>query len=55
MSGNADETKQERADRNRRLLAAIEDVAAHGNISRAASELGLTRASMYRRIEKFGL
>jgi DNA-binding NtrC family response regulator len=26
-----------------------------GNISRAAKELGLTRASMYRRIEKFGL
>jgi DNA-binding NtrC family response regulator len=27
----------------------------HGNISRAAKELGLTRASLYRRIEKFGL
>ncbi|RZK17417.1 MAG: sigma-54-dependent Fis family transcriptional regulator, partial [Flavobacterium sp.] len=26
-----------------------------GNISRAASELGLTRAALYRRIEKFGL
>jgi DNA-binding NtrC family response regulator len=27
----------------------------HGNISRAAKSLGLTRASLYRRIEKFGL
>jgi transcriptional regulator of acetoin/glycerol metabolism len=26
-----------------------------GNISRAAKALGLTRASLYRRIEKFGL
>ncbi len=26
-----------------------------GNISRAAKELGLTRASLYRRIEKYGL
>jgi transcriptional regulator with PAS, ATPase and Fis domain len=26
-----------------------------GNISRAATELGLTRAALYRRIEKFGL
>lgn len=27
----------------------------NGNISRAANELGLTRAALYRRIEKFGL
>lgn len=27
----------------------------HGNISRAAKALGLTRASLYRRIEKYGL
>ena len=26
-----------------------------GNISRAAAELGLTRASLYRRLEKYGL
>jgi DNA-binding NtrC family response regulator len=26
-----------------------------GNISKAAKELGLTRASLYRRIEKYGL
>jgi transcriptional regulator of acetoin/glycerol metabolism len=26
-----------------------------GNISRAAAELGLTRAALYRRIEKFGI
>ena len=26
-----------------------------GNISRAAKELGITRASLYRRIEKYGL
>ncbi len=26
-----------------------------GNISRAAAELGLTRAALYRRIEKFNL
>jgi transcriptional regulator of acetoin/glycerol metabolism len=26
-----------------------------GNISKAAAELGLTRAALYRRIEKFGL
>lgn len=27
----------------------------HGNITKAAKELGLTRASLYRRIEKYGL
>lgn len=27
----------------------------HGNISKAAEELGLTRASLYRRMEKYGL
>ncbi len=27
----------------------------HGNISKAADELGLTRASLYRRMEKYGL
>lgn len=27
----------------------------HGNISKAASELGLTRTSLYRRLEKYGL
>ena len=27
----------------------------HGNISKAAKDLGLTRSSLYRRIEKFGL
>ena len=26
-----------------------------GNVSRAAKELGLTRASLYRRMEKYGL
>ena len=26
-----------------------------GNISRASKELGLTRASLYRRIEKYGI
>jgi two-component system, NtrC family, response regulator HydG len=26
-----------------------------GNISRAAKELGLTRASLYRRMEKYGI
>ncbi|RYD76751.1 MAG: sigma-54-dependent Fis family transcriptional regulator, partial [Sphingobacteriales bacterium] len=26
-----------------------------GNISKAAAELGLTRAALYRRIEKFGI
>ena len=26
-----------------------------GNISKAAKELGLTRASLYRRLEKYGL
>jgi transcriptional regulator of acetoin/glycerol metabolism len=26
-----------------------------GNISRTAKELGLTRASLYRRLQKFGL
>jgi DNA-binding NtrC family response regulator len=26
-----------------------------GNISKAAAELGLTRAALYRRMEKFGL
>ena len=26
-----------------------------GNISKAAEELGLTRASLYRRLEKYGL
>ena len=27
----------------------------HGNISKAAVQLGLTRTSLYRRIEKYGL
>lgn len=27
----------------------------NGNISKAADELGLTRASLYRRMEKYGL
>jgi len=27
----------------------------NGNVTLAAKELGLTRASLYRRIEKFGL
>lgn len=27
----------------------------HGNISRAAKELGLTRSALYRRLEKYGL
>jgi transcriptional regulator with PAS, ATPase and Fis domain len=27
----------------------------HGNISKAAEELGLTRASLYRRMEKYGI
>ncbi len=27
----------------------------HGNVSRAATDLGITRAALYRRIEKFGL
>jgi transcriptional regulator with PAS, ATPase and Fis domain len=26
-----------------------------GNVSKAASELGLTRTSLYRRLEKYGL
>ncbi|HEX9653689.1 MAG TPA: helix-turn-helix domain-containing protein, partial [bacterium] len=31
-------------------------IAKHGgNISRAAQELGLTRTSLYRRLEKYGL
>jgi transcriptional regulator of acetoin/glycerol metabolism len=29
--------------------------AADGNISHAAAALGITRAALYRRIEKFGL
>jgi transcriptional regulator of acetoin/glycerol metabolism len=27
----------------------------HGNISKAAKELGLTRAALYRRMEKYNL
>jgi transcriptional regulator of acetoin/glycerol metabolism len=27
----------------------------NGNISKAAEELGLTRASLYRRMEKYGI
>jgi transcriptional regulator with PAS, ATPase and Fis domain len=27
----------------------------HGNVSKAAKELGLTRTSLYRRMEKYGL
>ncbi|MEM7107380.1 MAG: helix-turn-helix domain-containing protein, partial [Bacteroidota bacterium] len=27
----------------------------NGNITQAASELGLTRSSLYRRLEKYGL
>jgi DNA-binding NtrC family response regulator len=41
-------------DTERRLVAtALAN--AHGNISHAASALGITRAALYRRIEKFGL
>ena len=38
----------------RRLVG--EALARHdGNVSRAAVDLGITRAALYRRIEKFGL
>lgn len=41
-------------DHERRLVSrALEE--AHGNISHAASALGITRAALYRRMEKFGL
>ena len=36
--------------------AVIKAIQLHnGNISKAAEELGLTRASLYRRMEKYGL
>jgi DNA-binding NtrC family response regulator len=38
---------------NRVIQAALEKNA--GNVSRAARELGITRASLYRRMEKYGL
>jgi len=38
----------------RRMIALALDEA-HGNISHAAAALGITRAALYRRIEKFGL
>jgi DNA-binding NtrC family response regulator len=38
---------------NRVIQAALEKNA--GNVSRAAKELGITRASLYRRMEKYGL
>jgi DNA-binding NtrC family response regulator len=38
---------------NRVIQAALEKYA--GNVSRAAKELGITRASLYRRMEKYGL
>lgn len=41
------------ANERRMITLALEE--AHGNISRAAAALGITRASLYRRIEKFGL
>ena len=40
---------------NERRLVARALVAANGNISHAAEALGITRAALYRRIEKFGL
>lgn len=41
-------------DAERMLIRKVVDKSG-GNISRAAKELGLTRASLYRRIEKYGL
>ena len=38
---------------NRVIQAALEKHG--GNVSRAARELGITRASLYRRMEKYGL
>lgn len=41
------------ANERRLVSRALED--AHGNISHAAQALGITRAALYRRIQKFGL
>lgn len=40
---------------NERKMIALALAEANGNISRAAAALGITRASLYRRIEKFAL
>jgi DNA-binding NtrC family response regulator len=42
-------------DNNERSLVATALDNANGNISHAATALGITRAALYRRIEKFGL
>jgi transcriptional regulator with PAS, ATPase and Fis domain len=51
---NAEEESLNLEDNERRMVnQAIEQ--ARGNISHAAQALGITRAALYRRIEKFGL
>ena len=40
---------------NERRIVKQALAASHGNISRAAKALGITRAALYRRMEKFGL
>jgi len=51
---DSDENSLKLQDQERRLVArALTE--ANGNISHAASALGITRAALYRRMEKFGL
>lgn len=53
MTGEARESLNLDANERRMVAQALEE--ADGNISHAAAALGITRAALYRRIEKFGL
>jgi transcriptional regulator with PAS, ATPase and Fis domain len=53
-SDNIDTTNLNLEETEKMLIRKVIDKHG-GNISKAAKELGLTRASLYRRIEKYGL
>ena len=48
-------TKSLNLEANERRMVALALEEANGNISHAAQALGITRAALYRRIQKFGL
>ena len=55
QKGSAAETESLNLEANERKMITIALEESHGNISRAARALGITRAALYRRIEKYEL